>query len=420
MPKTASPAHRRAFRVLLASEFVSLIGDRLAMVALIALVYDLTRSVSVVAALMLLKAIPAVVLGGLAGSIVDRFDRKVVMVGANALQGVLVLLIPATSHLTVVVAAYLAMSIVNQFFLPARAATIPDLVPPTDLLAANSRFGLAFVTAIAVGPAVGGWVADRFGLAMAFYVDSATFLIPALAVAAVALPTPAPQGNGHPRNTARGTARGLLADTAEAVRHARTDRHTRTALTAAASAALVIAVMSVLGVVVAQDTLGLSVAGYGLMMSAMGAGMLVTALVVGSSRGGRRRSDKAPTVGLLLTGGGLAILPWLTTLAPALACSACIGAGVLTVQISTQTTLQSSSPDLRARLLSLGQSVTGLAQITAILLTAVLTGAIGASWVLCSTGIAVAAIGLALSATPLPPAVAPTMSTATHPEGPLS
>ena len=64
MPKTASPAHRRAFRVLLASEFVSLIGDRLAMVALIALVYDLTRSVSVVDALMLLKAIPAVVLGG--------------------------------------------------------------------------------------------------------------------------------------------------------------------------------------------------------------------------------------------------------------------------------------------------------------------------------------------------------------------
>jgi len=416
MPETAPPAHRRAFRVLLASEFVSLVGDRLAMVALIALVYDLTRSVSVVAALMLLKAIPAVALGGLAGSIVDRFDRKSVMVGANALQGVLVLLIPATSHLSVVVTAYLAMSVVNQFFLPARAATIPDLVPPTDLLSANSRFGLAFVTAIAVGPAVGGWVADRFGLAMAFYVDSATFLIPAFAVAAVTLPAPPPRQQAH----ARGPGHTVLADTTEAVRHARADRHTRTALTAAAGAALVIAVMSVLGVVVAQDTLGLSVAGYGLMMSPMGAGMLVTALVIGSSRGHGRRSDKAPTVGLLLTGGGLAILPWLTTLAPALACSALIGAGVLTVQISTQTTLQSSSPDLRARLLSLGQSVTGLAQITAILLTAVLTGAIGAPWVLCGTGIAVAAVGLALSATPSPPTVAPTMSTATHPEGPLS
>ena len=134
-----NPPQQRSFRVLLASEFVSLVGDRLAMVALIALVFDLTRSVSVVAGLMLVKAVPAVLLGGLAGSVVDRLDRKAVMVGANALQGLLVLLIPATSHLTVAVTAYLAMSIVNQFFLPASAATIPDLVPPERLMPANSR-----------------------------------------------------------------------------------------------------------------------------------------------------------------------------------------------------------------------------------------------------------------------------------------
>ena len=418
-----NPPQQRSFRVLLASEFVSLVGDRLAMVALIALVFDLTRSVSVVAGLMLVKAVPAVLLGGLAGSVVDRLDRKAVMVGANALQGLLVLLIPATSHLTVVVTAYLAMSIVNQFFLPARAATIPDLVPPERLMAANSRFGLAFVTAIAVGPAVGGWVADRFGLAMAFYVDSATFLIPALAVATLVLPTTA-----HRRPTqSRVTLRSLLTATAEGMRHARTDRSTGVALTAATAAALVIAVMSVLGVVVAQDTLGLSVSGYGLMMSAMGAGMLIAALVIGSRRGGRgggRRSgsgmERAPMIGLLLTGGGLAILPWLTTLLPALACSAVIGAGVLTVQISTQTTLQSAPPDLRARVISLGQSVTGLAQLTAIVLTAALTGPLGASWVLCGTGIATAAVALALSPRHSTPTSATKTPVTASPEGPHS
>ena len=430
-----NPPQQRSFRVLLASEFVSLVGDRLAMVALIALVFDLTRSVSVVAGLMLVKAVPAVLLGGLAGSVVDRLDRKAVMVGANALQGLLVLLIPATSHLTVAVTAYLAMSIVNQFFLPARAATIPDLVPPERLMAANSRFGLAFVTAIAVGPAVGGWVADRFGLAMAFYVDSATFLIPALAVATLVLPTTA-----HRRPTqSRVTLRSLLTATAEGMRHARTDRSTGVALTAATAAALVIAVMSVLGVVVAQDTLGLSVAGYGLMMSAMGAGMLVAALTIGSRRSGRgggrgggrgrgqgdgrrsgRGSERAPMIGLLLTGGGLAILPWLTTLLPALACSAVIGAGVLTVQISTQTTLQSAPPDLRARVISLGQSVTGLAQLTAIVLTAALTGPLGASWVLCGTGIATAAVALALSPRHSTPTSATKTPVTASPEGPHS
>lgn len=391
MPENApTPLRSPTFRTLLGSEFVSLIGDRLVMVALIALVYDLTRSAAVVALLMLVKAIPAILLGGIAGSVVDRASRKWVMVGANLVQGLIVLVIPATQQLGVVVAAYLLMSVVNQFFVPARAATIPDLVPGPALMGANALFGMAFVGAIAIGPALGGWVADTWGLDAAFYVDSVTFLVPAIAVAALRLPVPA--------RTATATARrSLVDDTREGVRYAGRDHPTRVALAAATGAYLVIAVMSVLGVVVAQDTLGLSVSGYGLMMSSMGVGMLLAALALGRRRSGhphdRTRSGLA---GLLLAGIGLGILPWLHTIGPALLCSAVIGAGVLAVQISTQTTLQSAPPHLRGRVLSLGQSVTGIAQVLAIALTAALTGPLGASWVLCGTGILTAATAFAL------------------------
>ncbi len=391
MPETApTPLRSPAFRTLLGSEFVSLIGDRLVMVALIALVYDLTRSAAVVALLMLVKAIPAILLGGIAGSIVDRASRKWVMVGANLVQGLTVLAIPATQQLGVVVAAYLLMSVVNQFFVPARAATIPDLVPGPALMGANALFGMAFVGAIAVGPALGGWVADTWGLAAAFSVDSVTFLVPAIAVAALRLPVPA--------RTATPTARrSLVEDTREGVRYAASDHPTRVALTAATGASLVIAVMSVLGVVVAQDTLGLSVSGYGLMMSSMGVGMLLAALTLGRRRSGHPHDrTRFGLAGLLLAGIGLGILPWFHTLGPALLCSAVIGAGVLAVQISTQTTLQSAPPDLRGRVLSLGQSVTGIAQVLAIALTAALTGPLGASWVLCGTGILTAATAFAL------------------------
>lgn len=198
--------------------------------------------------------------------------------------------------------------------------------------------------------------------------------------------------------TATPTARrSLVEDTREGVRYAASDHPTRVALTAATGASLVIAVMSVLGVVVAHDTLGLSVSGYGLMMSSMGVGMLLAALTLGRRRSGHPHDrTRFGLAGLLLAGIGLGILPWFHTLGPALLCSAVIGAGVLAVQISTQTTLQSALPDLRGRVLSLGQSVTGIAQVLAIALTAALTGPLGAFWVLCGTGILTAATAFAL------------------------
>ena len=409
MPETVThartlPLRSPTFRTLLASEFVSLVGDRLVMVALIALVYDLTRSATAVALLMLVKAVPAILLGGVAGTVVDRTSRKWLMVGANSLQGLIVLAIPGSQHLAVVVTAYLLMSVVNQFFVPARAATIPDLVPGPALMGANALFGMAFVGAIAIGPALGGWVADTWGLDAAFYVDSATFLVPAIAVAALRLPARTPPPPGMPRR------RSIVGDTREGMRFAAHDQPTRIALTASTGAYLVIAVMSVLGVVVAQDTLGLSVSGYGLMMSSMGAGMLVAALALGRRRTGSRPAERTTDhttdhttdrsrlglVGLLLAGIGLGVLPWLQTLIPAMACSAVIGAGVLAVQISSQTTLQSAPAHLRGRVLSLGQSVTGIAQVLAIALTAALTAHLGASWVLCGTGILTAATAFAL------------------------
>ena len=102
-PRTRPPStpalRSTTFRTLLFSELISLIGDRLVVVALVALVYEQTRSASAVGILMLLKAVPAVALGSLAGALVDRWNRKWVMVGSNLAQGLLVLLIPLTLSL---------------------------------------------------------------------------------------------------------------------------------------------------------------------------------------------------------------------------------------------------------------------------------------------------------------------------------
>ncbi len=135
------------FNVLLGSEAISLIGDRLVAVALVMLVYDLTQSAASVSTLMMLKAIPALLLGSVAGTLVDRLNRKWVMVASNLAQGLLILVIPFADSLRMVYAVYLLMSIVNQLFIPARASTIPDLVPEKQLITANSLFSMAYVGA---------------------------------------------------------------------------------------------------------------------------------------------------------------------------------------------------------------------------------------------------------------------------------
>ncbi len=378
-PSTAPALRSTTFRTLLLSELVSLIGDRLVIVALVALVYEQTRSASAVGILMLLKAVPAVALGSLAGALVDRWNRKWVMVGSNLAQGLLVLLIPLTHSLAVLFVAYLAMSIVNQLFIPARAATIPDMVPPAALMAANSLFGAAFVGAIAIGPAVGGWVGENYGLDAAFYLDSLTFFVPAIAVALLRLPSrrsspPAPQG--------------LSGEARAGWSYIRGRRPLLIALASTIGAFLVIAVMGVLGVVVAKDTLGLGTSGFGGMMSAMGVGMLAAVILVGRSRGGSDRG-RLGLIGLLLAGGSLTILPLVTIVPSAMLLSAVMGVGILTVQVSTQTTLQNVPADLRGRVMGANQTATGLAQLLATGLTSLLAGAVGPSAVLIGTGLLV-------------------------------
>lgn len=433
---TAGALRSRTFRTLLFSELVSLVGDRLVLVVLVALVYGNTGAPAAVGILMLLKAIPAVALGSLAGALVDRWNRKWVIVTANLVQGLLVLLIPITGSLPLLFVTYFAMSVVNQLLVPARSATIPDLVPPGALMSANSLFGAAMVGSIAIGPAIGGWVAERFGLDAAFYLDSFTFFVPALAVALLRLPNTTVPANGSvgPRRGRTRTNFSLSSHTRAGWAFVRTNSHLLVALAATVGAFLVVGVMSVLGVVVANDVLGLGTGGYGTMVSAMGAGMLAGALLVGRRRGAgheaaRFSRTRLGLVGVLLTGLALALLPLVTAIGPALLLSAVMGLGVLTVQVSAQTTFQDVPGDVRGRVLGISQSATGLAQLLATGLTTLfttglastLTPSAAAAAVLVSTGLLV--VGMAVVLLTTPPATTRLKApapTPTHPKGPRS
>lgn len=336
------------FRVLWFSEAISLIGDRILMVALINLVYEMSGSAAAVGLLSVIKALPALLLGTLAGVLVDRWPRKWIMVLSNLILFALVLVIPLVNVLSVIFLVYLVMSVVSQFFIPARSATIPNLVSPAALTAANALFAAAFVGAIAIGPAIGGWISDQYGLRTAFFIDALTFLVPAIAVSLLVIPA-----------TRRQTGQmNLRADWREGFEVVKAEPIYRKALLLLAMAALLIAALSALGIMIVREKFSGSASDFGWMMSIAGTGMLTGALTV-TRLGKQFDRQRLSIAGVLLAGlamVGIALAPHLPLV---MACGYFLGFGMITVQIQTQTTLQGAPDALRGRVLGMAQSVMG-------------------------------------------------------------
>lgn len=172
------------FAKLWTAQILAVIAQNLLNFALIILVFSLTHGTHLgniaVALLVVSFAIPSVLFGSVAGEYVDRWDRRRVMFVANALRGALVLLyIVMHHHYFAVLLLSFVISIVMQFFMPAEAATIPNLVPPRSLLAANSLFIFSFYACFILGYSASAPVINYFGENGPFYMTSAMFLLAA-------------------------------------------------------------------------------------------------------------------------------------------------------------------------------------------------------------------------------------------------
>ena len=132
------------FRRLWISQFVSGIGDWLVIGFLIPLVTSLSGGSSfAVAGILIAKIIPALFLSSVTGVIVDRFDRRKLMMTMDLARAVLALFLVTTNNLAVIYLVVLLMETASLFFIPAKNALIPYLVDDKDLTEAN---GLSYTT----------------------------------------------------------------------------------------------------------------------------------------------------------------------------------------------------------------------------------------------------------------------------------
>src|SRR4029079_12536596 len=181
-----------SFSALWAGQLISLFGDRFNQLALVAVVATATGSAFATGLVFFAATLPNLLLSPIAGTFVDRWDHKEVMVVSDILRAAIVLILPvaAITNIVLVYALIFLVTSISVFFRPARVAILPRIVPEQDLLSANSALWVGETIADVIGYPLAGLFVALLGSAvpLAFWVDSATYLASAVLSASRVVP----------------------------------------------------------------------------------------------------------------------------------------------------------------------------------------------------------------------------------------
>jgi len=181
----------RPFRHLWYGQVVSELGDWLNSIAIYTLVLQLSGTGTAMASAMMAKLLPIFFVSPLAGVLIDRMDRKLIMITSDILRFVVVLgflLVEDAGDLWLLYTLAVVEIALAGFFEPARSAIIPSITPREDLVTANALSGSTWSVMLAVGAALGGVLVSWFGIKTAFIVDAFTFLLSAWFIARIQCP----------------------------------------------------------------------------------------------------------------------------------------------------------------------------------------------------------------------------------------
>ncbi|MEI7547889.1 MAG: MFS transporter [Actinomycetota bacterium] len=254
-------------RVLFIAQVISFMGDWFTFVAVTGIIKDTTGSAFLVSLAYVSFSLPSFLASPIAGPVVDRFNRRTLLLVVSAGQAVaaLGLLTANGSRVWPLFVFQGVISAMAAFVKPAIDAGIPNLARDREeLRTANALFGSTWGIMLAVGAALGGVFSEAFGRNAAFVADAISF---ALALALFALIRRPMQ---EPNHSHRPTMK-PLADMAEAVHYARQDKVVMALIASKSTCAICAATVSQLPVL-ATSVYGWKDGGTGMLLAARGAG----------------------------------------------------------------------------------------------------------------------------------------------------
>ena len=175
----------RNYRYTWAGQVVSEIGDHFNNIAVFSLAVAHTKSGLVVSGVMLSRAIPAVLIGPVAGVVLDRLNRKQVMIASDLVRAVVAMAFILTVNRTDTWLLYVLSALLmlaSPFFTSGRASILPSIATKDELHTANSLTQTTQWTTLTIGTFLGGASVMQFGYQWAFFGNSLSFLISALCI----------------------------------------------------------------------------------------------------------------------------------------------------------------------------------------------------------------------------------------------
>src|SRR5688500_498152 len=176
----------RYFRYLLAGQFISELGNWFNFIAGLGLVRVVSDASPLAAGLFFIcRLLPFALISPVAGTFVDRFSRRQVMIAtdlARVLLALSFLLVTSAEDLWIAYVATILLSTFGAFFDGAKNAATPNLTGKDGLLAGTALMFSTRFLLMAVGSALGGLASAAFGYEVAFVINAASFLVSAFTV----------------------------------------------------------------------------------------------------------------------------------------------------------------------------------------------------------------------------------------------
>jgi len=351
-PKPWEVFRAPGFPHLFAAQVVSSIGDWTALLAILVLAKDV--STNAVGLVMIARMLPGFLLAPIGGALVDRWNRKVVMVSCDIIRAGLLAVLPFWHDLLGLVVISFSIEVMTLLWGPAKDASVPNIVEDPDQLASANSLGLvaAFGTfpvgslMFALLAAVASWlghfdILDRLGVgqtSLAIWVDGLTFLVSAFLISRLTL------SNGEHGTPERVPARQTWRDITDGLRFVRSNSVVRGVMVGLAGGLIGAGSIVPLGAIYAKDVLKADDSAFGFLTTALGIG---AAIGVGTLLWLQRRLPRAAvfTTAVVVTGVAIGVLAWVSTLAFAILLVGLFGAAAGCAYVTGFTLLQESVAD---------------------------------------------------------------------------
>lgn len=363
-----------SFRRLWLSQLVSLLGDFLALFAVLSYAsFKLHATAAQVTLISVSFLVPFAFFGPIAGVFVDRWDLKRTMIASDLIRSALIFVLIFIPNLYGIYAILLALSFVSTFFIPAQSVAVRTLVPQNGLLSANAVMQQAMQVIRIFTPALAGALVAWFGAYVCYIIDGSSFLFSALMIAPLVI------RREQASVAAKGkiTVGSVVSDLTAGARFIFTHASILFVIVAITAGMFAISCFGPLLAIYVRDNLKTNEVVFGAVNSLVGVGMIVCTMLIGKFAQSRSKTHMV-IEGLMIMGVSVALMAAFGNVAMASVAMFGIGVGAAMLMIPSQTLIQAETPmEMVGRVSSSVWSLMSVAQVVGLIFSGSLAERLG-------------------------------------------